>query len=348
MELHKAAGRVAAQFNIAGAVVDIHPYGSGHIHSTFKISAQTTSGPASFLLQKINTHIFPQPEGMTNNLLLANAQLRQQGYRYHCLEPLATKAGTYLLYTIDGVWRMFPFIDNTYSPNQVNTVPQAEEGAKAYGHFLAKLADLPLEQLQITLSDFTNGQLRWQQFEEALKGASHDRLAAADREIADLKEHQKLISSFNWNDFPQRMTHHDTKINNLLFDRDSGVCVAVVDLDTLMPGSWLYDFGDMVRTFCCSESEESPLLEQVYIRADFYAALKRGWLSEVGECLTAQERARLKEGALWVIYVQALRFLTDYLQGDTYYKIQYEGQNLVRAKNQLTLLHSLQDFEEQD
>ena len=346
MELSEAAGRVAAQFDIAGAVADVHPYGSGHIHSTFKVSVQTNSGSVSFLLQKVNTHIFPQPEGMTNNLLLANAQLHQQGYHYRCLEPQATREGTYLVYTPDGVWRMFPFIDNTFSPNQVETIEQVEVAAKAYGHFLAKLADLPLEQLHLTLPDFTNGKLRWQQFEAAIKGASQDRLEAADREIADLREHQPLITSFDWNDFPQRMTHHDTKINNLLFDKDTGACVAVVDLDTLMPGSWLYDFGDMVRTFCCSQSEEWHLPEQVYIRADFYAALKKGWLSEIGDWLTSQERERLKDGALWVIYVQALRFLTDYLQGDSYYKVQHEEQNLVRAKNQLALLHSLQVIEE--
>ena len=348
MELSEAAGRVRTQFDIPEAVVEIRPYGSGHIQSTFKISAQTSSGPAHFLLQKVNTHIFPHPEGMTTNLLLANAQLHQKGYRYRCLEPLQSKEGTYLVKDITGIWRMFPFIENTYSPNQVERIEQVGQAAQAYGHFLAKLADLPLKQLQITLPDFTNGELRWQQFEQAITEASSEQLSAANQEITGLQQDHHIITSFSWDDFPQRMTHHDTKINNLLFDRDTHSCVAVIDLDTLMPGSWLYDFGDMVRTFCCSESEECASPEQVYIRADFYAALKQSWLGEVGEWLTEQERARLKDGALWVIYVQALRFLTDYLQRDAYYKTQYPEQNLIRAKNQLALFHSLRTLKEED
>lgn len=334
MELRQAIGRIATAFDIPGAVIDVQSYGSGHIHATYKISCQAES----FLLQKVNTFVFPDPDLIISNLLKVNEHLASKDYQLALLELIPTKSGTYLHQTSKDCWRMYRFIDNSYSVNRVEHPEQAQLVGKSFGYFLAQLNDLSVEGIKSPLPDFHNISDRLLQFEDAQINGISSRIQKARELIENLKGQQILVTDFQWTHFPQRITHNDTKINNLLLDQSTGNCKAIIDLDTLMPGSWLYDFGDMVRTSCCNEEEACTDFDQVYIRKDLYHAAKAGFLESLGSLMTKEEQSKLDRAAQVVIYIQSVRFLTDYLMGDIYYKVNYDQQNFDRAFNQWHLL----------
>lgn len=313
------------------------PFGTGHINDTYKFSAGKNGLNTSFILQKINTTIFQNPLAIMENIEKVAFHLSAQNYPKKILKPLSTQAGSPCLkIEHDAYWRVFPFFENTYTIDRVEEENQAFEAAKAFGEYLNYLKNLDLNSLKTTIPNFHNGMLRLKKFEKVLKSAPEDRINLSLFEIHFIIEHQGIFKKIDELNLPLRVTHNDTKINNVLFDKTNEKAAAIIDLDTLMPGIVLSDFGDMVRTFTNSADEDEVDLTKVRMRKIILEALTEGFLSEMKD-LTTLEKDHLIDGAKWIILMQALRFLTDFLEGDIYYKTHYPNHNLVRAKNQIAL-----------
>src|SRR4030095_7819983 len=223
----------------------------------------------------------------------------------------------------------------------VNSPSQAYEAAKQFGRFTNLLSAFPVEDLRITLPDFHNLPLRYSQFETAINEGNKERIQEASTLIDFLKNQYEIVTTSEQissdPDFKKRVTHHDSKISNVLFDdNDHGLCV--IDLDTVMPGYFISDFGDMMRTYLSPVSEEEKDLSKIEIREDYFKAIARGYLDEMANELTPVEKKYLVYAGKFMIYMQALRFLTDFLNNDTYYGAKYKGHNFIRANNQVCLL----------
>jgi len=240
---------------------------------------------------------------------------------------------------------MFPFVPNSHTLNVPEKPQQAYEAAAQFGRFTRYLSGLDVTALQITLPDFHNLPLRYRQFDKALKTGNQERVAEAATLIALVKAHESILHTYASvkSGFVTRVTHHDTKISNVLFDeQDKGLCV--IDLDTVMPGYFISDVGDMMRTYLSPVSEEEQDFTKIMIRPEFYKAIVSGYLSEMGELLNETEKQHIHFAGEFMIYMQAIRFLTDHLNNDQYYGETYPGHNLVRAGNQLTLLQQFRQF----
>lgn len=247
-------------------------------------------------------------------------------------------------------FRLFPFVEGSHTIDVVHTPMQAFEAAKQFGTFTKKLTALPLNTLSITLPGFHNLLKRFEHFTIACDIGNEQRIEAAKEEIAFLRQQANIVSTYRMilssPDFKLRVTHHDTKISNVLFDKDDkGICV--IDLDTVMPGYFISDVGDMMRTYLSPVSEEENELSRVEVRDAYFKAILEGYLSEMGEELSHVEIGHFVYAGKFMIYMQALRFLTDHLNDDIYYGAAYEGQNYTRAQNQVTLLQRLMDKETQ-
>ena len=320
---------------------------SGHINDTFKVSLENGSSIEHFIVQKLNTSIFPEPQKIMENIDTVARHLTSKGYEKAVLSCLKTQKGDYFHRNteggnITGFWRMIPFIENTYSILKVENEHQAFEAAKAFGEYLRYLVDLDISKIHTIIPNFHNAAFRAQQFREALKNKPTDeRLTKAHNALIFSEKHINYFSQIIEN-IPQRVTHNDTKISNILFDKTTQKAACIIDLDTLQPSTLLSDFGDMVRTYTPQYDEDERDLEKVQMRLPYFEALMEGFLSELHSVLTPSEKANLIFGAKRTVFVQALRFLTDYLNNDIYYKTDYPEHNLVRAENQIALLQSLE------
>lgn len=319
------------------------PISSGLINATYKVEKEGKG----FLLQKINTSIFNRPEAIQGNYKKIRDHLIQNNsFQLPCI--IHTQQGS-LLYNSDGdAWRCFEFIPNTYSPATAATADQAYTVAHSFGQFSANLSGLSSTELSVILPRFHDVAYRFDQFEEAIKNN-----ADRSEEVADLiklaysKKYLLLYfeTLLEFPDYyPQRIMHHDCKISNILFDSSTNNVVCPIDLDTTQPGFFFSDIGDMIRSMVPSVSENEPDVDKVEVRMDFYKAIIAGYEEAMHQSLTAFEQKSLGKAALLVIYMQALRFLTDYLAGNVYYKVDYEEQNKHRTRNQLQLLSLLEQI----
>ncbi|HLO45314.1 MAG TPA: aminoglycoside phosphotransferase family protein [Leadbetterella sp.] len=319
------------------------PFGSGHINSTFLLEALRTE--QKFVLQKINTHVFPKPWVIAQNIGNTSEFLSQNHPDYLFIHQIRTKDAQDLAVVEPEYWRLSPFISNSYSINTVSDPKMAFEAAKAFGLLTKNLHSMPLDGLQPSIEGFHDLGWRFQQFEDALKNGNQGRIKSVTEEIDFVinqkylvDTYQEIISNI---DYPTRMIHHDTKINNVLFDQNTNKSLCVCDLDTLMPGKIISDLGDMVRTYTCEESEESTNFENIKVRPEYFEALMAGYLSQMKALITTAEKENLFFAGPFMIYMQGLRFLTDYLNDDLYYPIKYPEHNLNRAKNQRMLLEDI-------
>jgi Ser/Thr protein kinase RdoA (MazF antagonist) len=298
--------------------------------------------PQTWLLQRLNHHIFRQPEAVMQNIQLVAEHLGSQPYQMKILAPRPTRSGQWLHHDERGnYWRVFPFFDKTITYDKVGSPSQAHEAARAFGAFARALDGLDPQQLQITIPGFHDGLKRLNDFLQNLENALPERLAEARNEVDYILSNQLIFNQITKLNLPLRAIHHDTKINNLLFDEKTGKAVCVIDLDTVMPGTVLSDFGDLVRTGTCLAEEDEADLSKIEFRKTVYDALMEGFLAEMGGLLTPAERNALPLAGPWLTLMQAVRFLGDYLNGDAYYKVKYPQHNLVRAKNQLTLFEQM-------
>jgi Ser/Thr protein kinase RdoA (MazF antagonist) len=240
---------------------------------------------------------------------------------------------------------MFPFVNGSHAKTVLSNEDEAYEAAKQFGLFTKLLSGFDITKLQYTLPDFHNLKLRFQQFEESLIKGDQQRIFTSKELIEKVQQKRNIVDTYQTilsnPSFKLRVTHHDTKISNILFDNSNkGICV--IDLDTLMPGYFISDLGDMMRTYLCGVSEEEKDFSKIEVRPDFYQAILDGYCSEMEDDLSVDEKAALPYAGEFMIYMQALRFLTDFLNNDTYYGAKYPEQNFVRAGNQMVLLEKLQ------
>lgn len=323
-------------------------FGSGHINNTYRLSRKNDG--KKLLLQRINHFVFKDPEAIAGNMRTAADYLAEHHPGYFFLSARKTASGGELWYDPEGFpWRVLPFVDNSYSIDQVLESGQARSAARQFAILTKNLSGLDATLLKPTIPDFHNLTLRYRQFREALENCGSEQRKVAETEIEQCASRASLAEAYReLTTHPGchlRIMHHDTKINNVLFDRESGDAKCPIDLDTLMPGYIFSDLGDMVRTYVSPVSEEETDLSKACVRDEFYEALYEGYLSEMAGELSDFERQHLSFAGKMLLYMQALRFLTDHLQGDVYYKIRYRGQNLDRSRNQLKLLLELEQKE---
>ncbi|GAB3919938.1 phosphotransferase enzyme family protein [Mucilaginibacter myungsuensis] len=328
---------ILTAYGLDPAQCRVDAFGSGLINDTWNV----TNGADAYILQSINTNIFKSPRAIADNLNLLDAYLKQQHPGYIFPAPLPTLSGEYLVVDDGKHYRLLPFVKNSHTIDVVTTADQAYEAAKQFGRFSKMLNGFDASQLQYTLPDFHNLDLRVQQFEQALGTADSNRLRSAEKEVAVARSYSSIADTYrdivNNKTIPLRVIHHDTKISNVLFDNaDKGICV--IDLDTVMPGYFISDVGDMMRTYLSPANEEEQDLDKINIRVENIRAIADGYLSEMGDVLTPAERELFFYSGKFMIWMQALRFLTDHLNGDIYYHTKYPGHNLARAQNQLLLL----------
>lgn len=324
----------------------IQSFGDGLINHTWKVN----TAAKSYILQKVNHQVFKDPSAIDQNLTMLNSYLNARKPDYLFISPLTALNGDSLIQWESGYYRLFPFVEGSRSLNTLTKAEEAYEAAKQFGKFTRILADFKAEELNITIPDFHNLSLRFEQFNNACTNASSARLVKAADCIAFINEHQEILHTYhqllNDQNIPLRVIHHDTKINNVLFDtNEQGLCV--IDLDTVMPGYFISDVGDMMRTYLCAASEEETDFGKIAIRKDFFKAIYNGYMEEMSAVLTPEEQQYFTYSGKFIIYMQAIRFLTDYLENDHYYGAKYEDQNINRAKNQIVLLKAYLKVEQE-
>jgi thiamine kinase-like enzyme len=338
---------VLSRFGLNESRCTVQPFGSGLINNTWKI----INGKSSYILQRINNNVFKQPNNIAHNIRLIADYFEQKYPRYLFTSPVQTTSKEEMLGdNKDGYFRLFPFVKDSVTLDTVQTPDEAYEAAKQFGRFTKLLSGLDISKLKITLPDFHNLTLRYQQFQQSLKNGNRDRISKSAFSIELLQEQVDIVKEFEAikqnPEFKLRVTHHDTKISNILFDKNKrGLCV--IDLDTVMPGYFISDVGDMMRTYLSPVSEEEPYFSRIEVREEYFKAIVRGYLHEMHDELTSFEKNYFVYAGKYLIYMQALRFITDYFNNDVYYGAKYSDQNFVRANNQIVLLQKLLEKEEQ-
>lgn len=332
-------------YGLKGNDAETKPFGTGLINHTWMVSA----GEKKFILQRINQQVFKTPADIAANIRMIGNYLKENfpGYLFVTAEKTLQQQDI-VFDQQEGYFRLFPFVKKSHTVDVVSTPLQAFEAAKQFGRFTKLLAGFPANELHITLPDFHNLPLRYQQFKTALVNGNPMRIKEAATTILFLQQHINIVTTSqsipNNPAFKKRVTHHDTKISNVLFDdNEKGLCV--IDLDTVMPGYFISDVGDMLRTYLSPVSEEESDFTKIEIRANYFKAIAQGYLSEMKEELSSTEKEHFIYAGKFMIYMQALRFITDYINNDVYYGSKYPGQNFIRAKNQAVLLNKLMENE---
>ncbi|HEY1895532.1 MAG TPA: phosphotransferase [Terracidiphilus sp.] len=343
----------ARAFAISGKLAAATPYGSGHINDSYCAIFEHRSASTRYLLQRINHHIFKNPVALMENIQRVTAHLGAQvaddpDHDRRALRLIPARAGGVLHVDADGsYWRAYQFIGNATTYNSVQSPDQAFQAAKAFGEFQRMLADLPPPRLHHTIPDFHHTPKRFAALEQAIASDVAGRAVGARPEIDFALARKSLTTRLVEAGLPERVTHNDTKINNVLLDDKTGEGTCVIDLDTVMPGLVAYDFGDMVRTATSLAPEDERDLNKVNMEFPLFEALARGYLSSAGGFLTPAEKESLAFAGKLITFEIGIRFLTDYLSGDTYFKVHREGHNLDRCRAQFKLVQSIEFQEDQ-
>ena len=333
MEL-EFAQKILKKFKIDDTIISINQNKTGLINQTFELSTHENK----YILQRINTQIFPNYHQGLENIILIKKWLKKTNYSYEFPSPLQNQ---YLNFK-EKIWRLLPFVKKSNSINKVSNISEAEEAVKCMAEFYNCLEDIPIEKLNITIPNFHSGKHKILAFNKALKNSNQLRKQNAWSLILEIERNLKILAE--WDEIcrklPKRIIHFDTKINNFLFEKTTNKVIALTDLDTLMPGCILSDVGDMIRTYSNPMGEESKDISKVICNKNIVAAIINGFK----DSLTLKEIEYLNFGGLAITFMQSVRFLTDYLNDDIYYKTNYENQNLVRANNQYKLYQSLKEI----
>jgi hypothetical protein len=352
MRLDDLLGEVARQFEIDGEFAGAAPYGAGHINDSYCVVFRQAGVPVRFLLQRINTRIFTNPVALMQNIQRVTSHLAAQAKgepdcdrRVLTLIP-ARDGRVWHVDADGGYWRVYRFIENARSYDAVESTEQAFQSARAFGRFQQRLVGLALPRLNDTIPDFHNTPKRFAALEQAIASDVAGRALLAKPEIEFVLAHRSIAGVLLNANLPERVTHNDTKFNNALLDDATGEGICVIDLDTVMPGLALYDFGDMVRTATSPAEEDERNLSRVTLQFPMFEALVRGYLSSAGGFLTKQEKEHLVSAGKVIAFEQGIRFLTDYLAGDVYYKVHREGHNLDRCRTQFKLIESIEQQED--
>lgn len=336
---------ILKQYNIKASDCIVRSFGTGLINNTWKIICRDKS----YILQRINQQVFKKPENIDENIQAIATYLCNHFRDYLFISPIKTNDEKTLVHTTEhGYFRLLPFIYSV-SYDVVTNTSLAFEAAKQFGKFTKLLSGFPENNLHITIPDFHNLTLRYQQFETALNSGNKERIKESKSSIDFLQEQKPITDEFenitHNKAFRKRVIHHDTKISNVLFD-EHGKGLCIIDLDTVMPGYFISDMGDMMRTYLSPVSEEEKDFSKIIIREDYFEAIVKGYLEEMGNELSDAEINHIVYSGKFMIYMQALRFSADYINNDVYYGAAYEKHNFVRAQNQIVLLQKLLEKED--
>ena len=356
-----AAGRskhdlrsVSAQFRIYGDFREAAPYGSGHINDTYAVVFDQAGSPMRYIFQRINHNVFKDPVGLMHNVERVTGHIRrkletsdadQVARRVLTLVP--THEGKCFHADAEGNhWRCYFFIEQARSYDQIERPRQAFEAARAFGQFQKQLADLPAPRLRDTIPDFHHTRSRFNALRQAIEQDACNRAAGVKAEIEFALRHEPMVDVLldlqARGQLPERVTHNDCKLNNVMLDDATGEGICVIDLDTVMPGLALYDFGDMCRTAACPTVEDERDLSKVEMRMDMFEALVGGYLASAGEFLNPVEKDHLVFCAKLITFEIGIRFLADHLEGDRYFKVHRPGHSADRARVQFKMVDSFE------
>lgn len=344
---------IAADFSINGNFKEYTALNDGHINSTYVISFDDKGETVKYTLQKINTGIFKNPDALMSNIVGVTSHIRSALLKAGrdadrgTLTFLKAADGKYYFRDENGdCWRVYKYIDNVYTCNIIDSAEVFENAGRAFGEFQRQLSDYPIDSLFETIPKFHDTYSRFLDFMSAVK---EDRVGRAEgvRELIDFavareNDTHVLLDLIERGSLPLRVTHNDTKLNNILFDRDSNDGICIIDLDTVMPGLSLYDFGDSIRFGANTAAEDEKDVSKVSLSLPLYEAYTRGYLSSAKDSLTETETEYMAFSSKLMTYECGIRFLGDYLNGDVYFKTDYPEHNLVRAKTQFALVADME------
>jgi len=352
---------IVKQFQVDGDFLDARPYGTGHLHDTLLVNMIDNQLPVPYIFQRINHFAFRNPSVLMENIVRVTGFIRQKFEAQQMTKDDISRRVLTVILTRDGAafyrdtksnyWRAYIFIKGAQTYDKLDSLDQAYQVSYMFGQFLALLQDFPGPPLHETIPGFHNGPKRFRDFQEALASDRHNRAKTAKAEIDFLLAHASMFDVIpalvQKNEIPIRVTHNDPKVNNVMLDDVSGTGVCVIDLDTVMNGVSLFDFGDLARSGLSSAAEDERDLSKVSIEIPRFETILKGFLAGVGESLTQTEQDYLVFSSKLMTLLIGMRFLTDYLQGDVYFKIHRPGQNLDRCRRQFKLVQSILEHEEQ-
>jgi thiamine kinase-like enzyme len=349
---------IFSKFAIDGQFVEASPYGSGHINDTYAVICNENTAKKRYIIQRINHNIFKNPPQLMDNIVRVTRHI------FNKLEPITTKDEIYrnvltVIPTHNGsdyhkdadgnYWRAYYFVENAKTYDVITNIDQAYQSAKAFGNFQSMLTDLPQPPLFDTIPDFHNGPKRFKTFQQAVETDICNRAKDAKKEIDFVLANRRIFETvpelIEQGKLPLRITHNDTKINNVMIDDNTGRGICVIDLDTVMPGSALYDFGDIMRTTISRSEEDERDLSKVFVQMSWFEAILKGYLESASIFLNKTEKEHLVFGGKLITFIIGTRFLTDFLSGDVYFKVHRDGHNLDRCRTQFKLVASIMSNE---
>ena len=354
MNSEQIISEVVAAFQLPENLQEMIPFGSGHINDTNRLVYATEEGTKRYILQKMNKSIFKQPEELMENVMNVTAWLRKKilenggDPERETLNTVPSKDGKPYYVDSEGeYWRVYLFVEGTTSYDQVEKPDDFYQSAVSFGHFQRLLADYPAKTLHETIPDFHNTVKRFETFKKAVEADVCGRAAGVQEEIQFVLEREAfahvLCDLEAKGEMPTRVTHNDTKLNNILIDNATGKGICVIDLDTVMPGLAVNDFGDSIRFGASTGAEDEPDLSKIWCDLSLYELYTKGFIEGCGGALTDVELDHLPTGAMMMTFECGMRFLTDYLEGDHYFKIHREGHNLDRCRTQFKLVKDMEE-----
>lgn len=350
----KEAAEIVSQFRLEGKITEIVPMNSGHINTTSRITVDNEGKTEKYTLQAINTFVFKNPEGVMDNISKVTAHIKDKlsksggDTERGVLTVVQALDGKFFYKDEEGTyWRIYRFIDNSHTENKVENPKSLYNAGVGFGNFQKQLSDFPMESLVDTIPDFHNTPVRFAQLTEAIDKNIAGKLDSCIPEIEFFKEREKEMSILTnlkaEGKMPLRVTHNDTKFNNILLDDETNEALSVIDLDTVMPGLVTDDFGDAIRFAANTADEDETDLSKVEVSLELFEAFTKGFLEALDGSLTKTEMEYLAWGAKIITMENAMRFLADHLNGDVYFKIHRENHNLDRARCQIALAKSMEE-----
>ncbi len=345
---------VIKQFAYEGSYLSSSEMTSGNINSTYKLTYKLADGSNKrYVLQKINTVAFRDPTVLMTNIQLVSNHItaamarKKLDYDRHTLEFVQSKQGGYLYKTPNGeFWRSYVYIEDVTAYDSIEDPRHFYEAGRGFGEFQRYLGDFPADKLNATIPDFHNTTKRFYDFVAAVAADKAGRVRSLEKEIDFFFDRRKMMNSIialtESGKIPERVTHNDTKLNNVLIDNETGKAVCVIDLDTVMAGSILYDYGDAIRYGASTAAEDEPDTSKISVDMNLFKLFTDGFVSEIANTITDEEIRNLMLGVLVITCELAMRFLTDYINGDEYFKVKYPEHNLVRAHAQMKLLEEFE------
>ena len=336
-------------FAFKGILVGCAPYGNGHINDTFVVTCREDFKIYRYILQRVNTKVFPDIDAIVSNVSQVTQYLKKNAEGERCvLDLVATTDGEYLYRDEDGLcWRAEAFIENSICLERPESGRDFYECGVAFGDFVRRLDDFPVENVKEIIADFHNTEKRYRDFLKAVEEDKCGRVSLVKEEIEFIKARAEFFSLLSnehkAGNLPLRVTHNDTKCNNVMLDKETRTALCVIDLDTIMPGFSVNDFGDSIRFGASTADEDEKDLNLVKLDIDMFKAYTKGFIKGSGGLLKPTEKMLLPEGAKMMTIECGMRFLTDYLSGDTYFKTSYKDHNLVRCRTQLKLVKEMEE-----